>query len=323
MLVRKLIIFPRLVYLCIDIYSDVLGICRDAGEVIQFTAKTTNRELKKRDITLVDSSQASITLTIWGDEAANFDGCSQPIILLKGARVKEFGGGKSLGMIGGSVMKLNPDIPESYKLRGWFDNGGAEHVASNLSARNGGAGSIATEWINLHEAKERNLGNGDRADYFQTKAFIHNIRSGNAVYKACPTPECNKKVIDQENGQFRCEKCNSDFPSFRYRLLVNMLIGDWTSNRWVTCFTELAEQLLGKSSQDIGEALEINKETAEAIFASIQFKSYVFKLRTKVEFYGDSPRNKTSVISATKMNHKEYNSHLIQNIQRLTGIGKN
>uniref|UniRef100_A0A1A9VGL8 Uncharacterized protein n=1 Tax=Glossina austeni TaxID=7395 RepID=A0A1A9VGL8_GLOAU len=54
----------------------------------------------------------------------------------------------------------------------------------------------------------------------ETKGVIYLIKSQNAFYKACPQPECNKK----------------------------MNIGDWTSNRWVTVFSDLAEQLLGRSA---------------------------------------------------------------------------
>ena len=69
---------------------------------------------------------------MWGEEAKNFDGYSQPIIVVKGARINEYGGGKS---VSGGNMKTNPDIPEGHKLRGWFDNGGAENVSASLSAR--------------------------------------------------------------------------------------------------------------------------------------------------------------------------------------------
>lgn len=37
------------------------GVCREVGDVIQFTAKTSGRELKKRDIILVDTSLASVS----------------------------------------------------------------------------------------------------------------------------------------------------------------------------------------------------------------------------------------------------------------------
>ncbi|XP_058813344.1 replication protein A 70 kDa DNA-binding subunit [Topomyia yanbarensis] len=302
---------------------DVIGVCKEVSDVVQFTAKSSGRELKKREITMVDSSHAAVQLTLWGDDAQSFPSATNPVVLVKGARVTEFGGGKSLGLVGGSVMKLNPDIEAAHKVRGWYDNGGSHEAISSVSTRTGAGAGYVTEWITFHEAKERNLGNGDKPDYFQVKALIHNIKSGNAVYKACPQPECNKKVVDQENGQYRCEKCNADFPNFKYRLLVNMLIGDWTSNRWVTIFTDLAEQMLGKTSQEIGDALDFNKDEAELIFSAISFKNYVFKLRTKVEFYGDSARNKTTAVEAKPVNHKEYNAYLVKNIQDLTGIGKN
>ncbi|XP_055630999.1 replication protein A 70 kDa DNA-binding subunit [Toxorhynchites rutilus septentrionalis] len=302
---------------------DVIGVCKEAGEIMQFTAKSSGRELKKREITMVDSSNAAVQLTLWGEDAQTFPASTNPVILVKGARVTEFGGGKSIGLVGGSVMKLNPDIEVAHKMRGWYDNGGCESVVASVSTRTGAGTSYATEWMTFHESKERNLGDGDKPDYFQVKALVHNIKSGSAVYKACPQQDCNKKVIDQDNGQYRCEKCNAEFPTFKYRLLVNMLIGDWTSNRWITVFTDLAEQMLGKSSQEIGESLEYNKEEAEKIFSTISFKSFIFKLRTKVETYGDQRRNKTTAVAATPVRHQEYNAYLIKNIQTLTGIGKN
>lgn len=36
--------------------SDVIGVCREVGDLQAFTAKSTGKELKKRDITLVDNS---------------------------------------------------------------------------------------------------------------------------------------------------------------------------------------------------------------------------------------------------------------------------
>lgn len=65
-----------------------------------------------------------------------------------------------------------------------------------------------------------------------------------------------------------------------------MLIGDWTGNRWCTVFSDVAEQLLGKTSQEVGEALEC--ESADEIFAAINFRSLLFKFRTKIEIYGVS-----------------------------------
>ncbi|XP_058057306.1 replication protein A 70 kDa DNA-binding subunit [Anopheles bellator] len=302
---------------------DVIGVCKEAGDVVQFTAKASGRELRKREVTLVDSSNASVQLTLWGDDAQNFAAIDNPVVLLRSVRISEFGGGKSLGLVGGSVMKLNPDMEEAFKVRGWFQNEGRQASVSSISARTGAGTGFNTEWLSMQEASDRSLGAGDKADYFQVKAMIHTIKSQNAVYKACPEAECNKKVIDQDNGQYRCEKCNAEFPNFKYRLLVNMLIGDWTSNRNVTVFTELAEEIFGKSSQEIGTLVEHHSEDAARLFTSFCFKSFVFKLRTKVEFFNEQARNKTTAVSATPVNHKEYNALLVKSIQEMTGVGKN
>lgn len=101
-----------------------------------------------------------------------------------------------------------------------------------------------------------------------------------------------------------------------------MSIADWTSNRWVTAFADTAETILGKTSQEVGEAIDSNRNEGDAVLTSAQFKSFLFKLRTKVEYYSDSPRNKVTVQSVGPLNYKDYNENLLKNIQRLTGVGK-
>ncbi|XP_017036947.1 replication protein A 70 kDa DNA-binding subunit [Drosophila kikkawai] len=299
---------------------DTIGICKEVGELQSFVSRTTNKEFKKRDLTLVDMSSSAINLTLWGDDAVNFDGHVQPVILVKGTRINEFNGGKSLSLGGGSIMKINPDIPEAHKLRGWFDNGGGDNIANMVSARTGG-GSFNTEWLNLKDINIRQLGRGDKPDYFQCKAVVHIVRQENAFYRACPQTDCNKKVVDEGNDQYRCERCNALYPNFKYRLLINMSIGDWASNRWVTCFNEIGEQLLGHTSQEVGEALENDSAKAEQMFSALNFTSHIFKLRCKDEVYGDMTRNKLTVQSAAPINHKEYNKYLLKELQELTGIG--
>ena len=67
-----------------------------------------------------------------------------------------------------------------------------------------------------------------------------------------------------------------------------MSIADWTSNRWVTCFSDVGEQLLKRSAQEIGEIIDNNPPEAEELFSTINFHSYVFKIRSKIEIYGVS-----------------------------------
>lgn len=149
------------------------------------------------------------------------------------------------------------------------------------------------------------------------------VKTNSCVYKSCPKADCNKKVIDQDNGIYRCEKCQANNPDFKYRVLLNASIADWTTNRWATIFSDQAEKLLEHSSDEVGRAFDNNKDELEAMVAKVLFRSYIFKLRTKVESYGDTQRNKIQVMNISPINHKEYNAHVIKNLQALTGIGKN
>lgn len=169
-------------------------------------------------------SDASINLTLWNTDAETFNDFGQPVILIKGARIAEFGGGKSLSMASSTVLKKNPDLSEGHFLRGWFDNGGGRDIRTVVSAQSGGGGggAYSTEWLTFHEAKLKNLGNGDKADYFQVKGTISLIRNNNIVYKACPQDQCKKKVVDMQNGNYRCENCNIESPNFKYRMIVNV-----------------------------------------------------------------------------------------------------
>lgn len=51
--------------------------------------------------------------------------------------------------------------------------------------------------------------------FFETRGTIVLIKhEGNLWYNACPT--CNKKVTE-ENGQWKCEKCNTLLPNCEKR----------------------------------------------------------------------------------------------------------
>jgi len=209
-----------------DSVIDVIGICKEASPVQKFTSRA-NKELTKREVILIDQTSASISLTLWGTEAENFNDFDNPVVFLKGARLVEYNGGKTLGGLQSTVMKINPDIPEGHRLRGWFENGGSDGNFVALSTRTG-VGNITTDFCTFHEAKVKNMG-AEKPEYFQIMGMIHAIRSENMMYKACPNGECNKKVTDMGNGNYRCEKCSIDTTEYKNRLLVNV---SYKLNNW-------------------------------------------------------------------------------------------
>ncbi|XP_045536529.1 replication protein A 70 kDa DNA-binding subunit isoform X2 [Papilio machaon] len=303
-----------------DSLLDMIGVCKSAADVQELTAKSTGRLLKKREVTLVDSSGGAITLTLWGNEAEKFDGSTNPVIAAKGARLTEFNGSKSLSCLSSTMVRLNPDLPETHRLRGWYDNGGADCDIVNISARSGAYGGGSGEWVTFAEAEARQLGAGERGDYFCLLGALTFTFSDNAVYKACPQEQCNKKLIDQENGLYRCEKCNREYPNYKYRLLLGANVSDPTGDQRVTAFNEAAESILGKTAAEIGQMFEYDKAAYSQLFEEVKFKTFVFKFRTKMETYSDEARLKTTVMSATPVDYKDANARLVKSIKALSGV---
>lgn len=303
-----------------DTLVDIIGICKSYEDATKITVKSNNREVAKRNIYLMDTSGKVVTATLWGEDADKFDGSRQPVMAIKGARVSDFGG-RSLSVLSSSTIIMNPDIPEAYKLRGWFDaEGQALDGVSISDLKSGGLGGGNTNWKTLYEVKSENLGQGDKADYFSSVATVVYLRKENCMYQACPTQDCNKKVIDQQNGLYRCEKCDREFPNFKYRMILSANIADFQENQWVTCFQESAEAILGQNTAYLGELKEKNEQAFEEVFQHANFRAFTFKIRVKLETYNDESRIKATVMDVKPVDYRDYGRRLIMNIRRNAGM---
>ena len=77
------------------------------GPTLHFALADKGVQTSKRELTLVDRSNSSIRLTLWGKQAETYeDGGSNPVIAFKGVRVTEFQGKVQLGSE--SSIDLNP-----------------------------------------------------------------------------------------------------------------------------------------------------------------------------------------------------------------------
>uniref|UniRef100_A0A9L0S7J5 Replication protein A subunit n=1 Tax=Equus caballus TaxID=9796 RepID=A0A9L0S7J5_HORSE len=299
-----------------DSLVDIIGICKSYEDATKITVKSNNREVSKRNIYLMDTSGKVVTTTLWGEDADRFDGSRQPVMAIKGARVSDFGG-RSLSVLSSSTVIMNPDISEAYKLRGWFDSEGQALDGVSISdLKGGGTGGSNTNWKTLYEVKSENLGQGDKADYFSSVATVVYLRKENCMYQACPSQDCNKKVIDQQNGLYRCEKCDSEFPSFKYRMILSVNIADFQENQWVTCFQESAEAILGQNTAYLGELKEKNEQAFEEVFQNANFRSFTFRIRVKLETFNDESRIKATVMDVKPVDYREYGRRLIMNIRK-------
>ncbi|XP_076832504.1 replication protein A 70 kDa DNA-binding subunit [Brachyhypopomus gauderio] len=301
-----------------DAIVDVIGVCKSVEDVTRITTKNS-REVSKRNIQLMDMSGKVIQVTMWGTEAETFDGSGQPILAIKGAKLSDFGG-RSLSTLFSSTVMVNPDIPEAYKLRGWYDKEGHSLEAQSMTEMRGGGAGGPTNWKTLADVKNEHLGHGDKADYFTCIGTIVYMRKENCLYQACPSKDCNKKVVDQHNGMFRCEKCDKEFPDFKYRLMLSANIADFGDNQWVTCFQDSAEAILGQKSDYIGQLKDSNEAAFDEVFQHANFNTFVFRNRVKLETYNDESRIKVTVMEAKPVDHKEYSKRLIMAIRKAAAL---
>lgn len=216
-----------------------------------------NLQIQKRELTIVDKTNFSVRITLWGKQAEDYNIEDCPVIAFKGVKVGDFGG-RSLSMYSSSTMSVNPDIDEAHVLRGWWDAFGSEttfqsHTSSYTSAGNAGAFDRASI-RNLNEVKTSGVGTHDGgAENFCSRATIMHVKSDNVSYPACPKEGCNKKVTEMGGQGWRCEKCDQTYPKPEYRYILSMAVADWSGQAWLQGFNEAGLAVFGKTADELQE----------------------------------------------------------------------
>lgn len=243
-----------------DEVLDVIGVVRECGEIQQITAKTTQRQLIKRDVTIIDSSRSAIKVTFWGKQAEDFSeaqASSNPVLAIKGARVNEYQG-RTLSVGDSCKLTINPDIPESHHLRGWFDSNREELSSAQLNNVSAASQAATDRPMRddrkfLSQVKDENLGSNEKPDWFSVLGSVSYIKGDNAniSYMACLTEGCNKKVIEEGPNQYRCERCQNVFDRCDHRYIMTLQISDSTGSTWAQAFNDTGSQIIGKSAEEM------------------------------------------------------------------------
>ena len=276
-----------------DTTIDTIGVLKEVGEVNTLTSSKTNRDFTKRELTLADDSQTSVRLTIWGNSAQSFDAPLESILAFKGVKVSDFGG-RSLSLLSSGSMTTDPDIDEAHKLRGWFNAVGQNATFSthqNLSSA-GGNSKQESKLISDVMAEESYM--QDAPTYFNLKASVIYVKQTTVAYPACSTPNCNKKVIEENPGEWWCEKCQMKFPEPQYRYVLNVNVADHTGTLWLSCFDEAGQQIVGISANDAMKIKNDDEENGTQNFSTAMLdatcKTFNFRIRAKMEMYMDQPK---------------------------------
>ncbi|KAK9467881.1 hypothetical protein V1512DRAFT_285780 [Lipomyces arxii] len=282
-----------------DSIIDAIGVVKSVGECTQITSKGTGKPYDKRDLVMVDPSGVSVGVTVWGTAAVNFTGHTDDVIAVKGAKVSDFNG-KSLSLLQSSTMNLNPDIPESHKLKGWFDSAGK--TASFSSLQTGANVGRDANLKTIQQVRDEQLGTQDQPDYFSVKGTILFFRHENFAYPACPTEGCNKKLID-DGDSWRCEKCEKTFPEPVYRYVLMFGIYDHTGQMWLSSFDDVGKIVLGRPA---GDYMKLRDEESAGVvdeFAKHTGLAYTFRVRARQDTYQQTTRPRFSALSAVPLDY--------------------
>ncbi|KAF9566321.1 replication factor-a protein [Agrocybe pediades] len=290
-----------------DAICDVIGIVKETGDLTMINSAKQNRQIPKRDLTLVDKSGFSVRLTIWGKQAEQFSPTEPtPVIAFKGVKVGDFGG-RSLSMVSTSTMQINPDIEECFALRGWFDSLGDTQTFKAHSISSGQSSTFGfnrADIRSLDEVKQAEYGMPDKPDMFSTRATVMHIKSDNISYPACPTPNCNKKVIEV-GDQWRCEKCSQNFPAPEHRYIMSLAVADYSGQAWLQGFNEVGLAIFGMTANELLEIRDRDPSQYNAILHKANCNTFNFSCRAKQDTYNDNTRVRYGISRIQPLNYKE------------------
>lgn len=275
-----------------DTTIDVIGVLKELAETTEAISKTTNKPYNKRELTLVDNTGYSVRLTVWGKTAMTFDTNPDSVIAFKGVKVSDFGG-RSLSLLSSGSMTVEPDIDEAHKLKGWYmAQGKNDDFQSHANmATMGAAGGRGDKNKTILQVKEENLGMSEETDYFTCKGTIIYVKQDTFAYPACLKADCNKKVVEVDPGQWRCEKCDITHPKPEYRYLMSVNVLDHTGYLWLNCFDETGRQIMGMSADELMKLKDDGEDkAAEDVFQEATCQTWNFRCRAKMDNYQDQQR---------------------------------
>ena len=190
-------------------------------------------------------------------------------------------------------MTVDPDINEAHKLKGWYDAQGRTDTFSSYAsagASMGAAGGRMDPVKTCQQVKDENLGMSEATDYFTIRATIIYIKQDAFAYPACLSADCNKKVIQDNDGQWRCEKCDRSHPKPEYRYIMSVNASDHTGQLWLNCFDDVGRQVMGMSADQLMEMKETDDKAAGDVFQDASCKAWLFKCRAKMDSFQDQQR---------------------------------
>lgn len=259
---------------------DVLGVVLSVQEPNTIVQRSTGRELLRRTMKLGDAT-ASVEVTLWNEEAKNWNLPAGTVVALSQLRTGSYNG-VTLTFTQQTTVTADPsDVPEAAKLLNWYRSTGGTSVQSLSSAPAPGMGENSKGRKYFEEIMNEGIGRGEKPDYVDARCVPVYIKQDGLWYDACP--QCNKKVIiDGASERSRCEKCDTTVvPAQRY--IVSLQVTDNVSQEWLTLFNETGTEFFGMTAGELKKKSEVDPRIITKLMQARIYRPVLFRLRVKEE----------------------------------------
>ncbi|KAG6474057.1 hypothetical protein ZIOFF_067981 [Zingiber officinale] len=308
---------------------DLIGVVQNVSSTLSIRRKSNNEMIPKRDLTIADDSNKTVTVSLWNELATDVGQDlldmvhTSPVVAIKCLRVGDFQGGISLSTLSKSTMIINPDFPESKKLKSWYDSKGkgtpmASVGSSLVSSTKNGLRSMHTDRVFLtHITENQSLGQ-DKPAFFSINVYVSFIKPDQTMwYRACPT--CNKKVIEAVGSGYWCESCqkNDEESSLRYIMVVK--VTDASGEAWLSVFNEQAEKILGCSADELNRIkTEEGDEKYQLKLKEATWVPHLFRVSVVHTEYMHEKRQRITVRAQAPMDCLAESKYLLEEIEKMS-----
>lgn len=121
------------------------------------------------------------------------------------------------------------------------------------------------------------------------------------------------------NGSYKCYKCSAE-TEYENRIIQTVCLVDETAEVWSSAFHDEAVAIFGKSGQEVLD-LKANDDAAfQDLLLSINFRSYMAKLKSYMETYKEEERVKTAIMRLEPIDYISYTRELLDRVKIMTAV---
>eukprot|EP01028_Stygiella_incarcerata_P003017 TRINITY_DN1572_c0_g1_i1.p1 TRINITY_DN1572_c0_g1~~TRINITY_DN1572_c0_g1_i1.p1 ORF type:complete len:622 (-),score=196.08 TRINITY_DN1572_c0_g1_i1:855-2720(-) len=272
---------------------DVLGAVAAVSEVVEVTLRGRDGTSVRRNVTLVSQEGHSVELTLWKDNATQFQGEVGSVVAAKAVRVSEYNG-RTLGSVAVSSLFVDPEIDEAFILKGWFAENKEKIETRDIGAKGvKQRGVLSGPQVNIRDIHEKGMGLGDKKDYVVIVGTVSVIDTKrDPWYFTLPQP------AEDGSGIVARRKCDPSDPDAVRTFNLKFKLEDATGSLWMTAFHQYGQViLLDHTATELGELKENDESGYDDILHQALFRRYRMRVSLARDTYEDTVRKRCTVQS--------------------------